>query len=227
MIYGYARISTKKQSLKRQIENILKIYPNAKIYQEAFTGTKLEGRTEYQKLKDVIKTGDTIVFDSVSRMSRNANDGVKEYFEFFNKDINLIFLKEKYINTQVYTEQLKVNDNIKSDDNDLNDTILKGVREYLKKLATNQIKIAFEQSEKEVLDLRQRTKEGLREKKLEGVILGRKSGSKIETKKSKEMKEKIKKLSKNFNGQLKDIEIIELLNISRNSYYKYKRELNM
>lgn len=223
-IYGYARISTKVQSIERQVDNILKIYPGAKIYQEQFTGTTIN-RVEWNKLKKVLKSGDTIIFDSVSRMSRNAEEGINEYMELLERDINLIFLKEPYINTEVYQEQLKANDTIKTDDIDLNDTILKGVREYLKKLATRQVIIAFEQSEKEVKDLQQRTKEGMRVAKAKGNIAGRKEGMKIETKKSKEMKEKILKLSKEFNGTLKDTEVMELLGVARNTYYKYKKEL--
>lgn len=223
-VYGYARISTKKQNIERQIENILKEFPEAKIYQEAFTGTTTD-RKEWNKLKKSLKANDTIVFDSVSRMSRNADEGINEYMELLEKEINLIFLKEPYINTEVYQEQLKANDNIKADDIDLNETILKGVREYLKRLATKQIRIAFEQSEKEVQDLRQRTKEGLRVAKANGSQVGRTKGDKLITKKSIEMKEKIKKLSKDFNGTLKDTEVMELIGIARNSYYKYKKEL--
>ena len=66
-IYGYCRISTKKQSLERQERNILKAFDNAIIVKEVYTGTKLEGRTEFNKILNNIKTGDTIVFDSVSR----------------------------------------------------------------------------------------------------------------------------------------------------------------
>lgn len=223
-IYGYCRISTKTQSITRQIENILKEYPNAKIYQEQFTGTTTD-RKEWNKLKKILKTNDTIIFDSVSRMSRNADEGISEYMDLLEKGINLIFLKEGYINTEVYQEQLKANDNIKIDDTDLNETVMKGIREYLKRLATKQIKIAFEQSEKEVKDLQQRTKEGMAVAKAKGSKIGREKGGVFETKKSKEMKEKIQKLSKDFNGTLKDTELMELLKIARNSYYKYKKEL--
>lgn len=223
-VYGYARISTSNQSITRQIENILKEYPNAKIYQEQFTGTTIN-RTEWNKLKKVLKPHDTIIFDSVSRMSRNAEEGINEYMELLEREINLVFLKEPYINTEVYQEQLRVNENIQVSDTDLNETIMKGVREYLKRLATRQIKIAFDQSEKEVEDLRERTKEGMRVAKAKGNIAGRREGAKIETKKSVDMKDKIKKLSKDFDGTLKDTEVMELLGIARNTYYKYKREL--
>lgn len=238
MIYGYCRISTKRQSLQRQIDNIKK-YGEEKnididIYEEIFTGTKTEERKVYQNLKKKIKFGDTLIFDSVSRMSRNTDDGVQEYFELMEKGINLIFLKERYIDTDVYKEQLERNDNIQVNDIDLNETIMRGIREYLKRLAIKQIRIAFEQSEKEVLDLRVRTEEALKPRTLKELrkvdinaenILGRKRGIKIETKKAREMKEKIKKLSKSFGGSLKDVEVIELLKINRNTYFKYKKEL--
>ncbi|WP_462350606.1 recombinase family protein [Fusobacterium varium] len=223
-IIGYIRISTKKQKLERQEENILKIYPEAKIIKEVFTGTT-QNRPEWQKLKKKVDNSYKLIFDSVSRMSRSADEGVEEYFELLEKGVELEFLKEPYINTKVYEEQLKINNSIQVEDKNLNETILKGVREYLKRIAEQQIKIAFEQAEKEVLDLRERTKEGLRETKKRGTKLGRVKGRVYETKKSKEMKEKIKKLSKDFEGNLKDIEVLDLLKIARMSYYKYKKQL--
>ena len=75
-VYGYARISTKKQSIERQIRNITAQDPTAIIIQEVFTGTKTTGRKEWEKLLKQVKPGDTIIFDSVSRMSRNADEGI-------------------------------------------------------------------------------------------------------------------------------------------------------
>ena len=37
MIYGYARISTKKQNIERQIRNIKASYPEVVIVQEVYT----------------------------------------------------------------------------------------------------------------------------------------------------------------------------------------------
>ncbi len=70
MIYGYVRVSTDKQNIDRQIRNILAVDASAKIYKEVFTGTKTTGRHEFQKLLNKVQSGDTIIFDSVSRMSR-------------------------------------------------------------------------------------------------------------------------------------------------------------
>ena len=222
MIYGYCRVSTNRQVITRQIENILKVYPGARIYQEAYTGVTSD-RQEWKKLKKLVSSGDTLVFDSVSRMSRNAQEGIQEYFELYNRGVKLIFLKEGYINSDVYTKAKE--QQIAKTGNKITDILLSAIEEVLKVIAVDQIEKAFEQSEKEALDIRTRTREGLRVKKSQGVILGRRVGSKIQTKKSIEMKEKIKLLAKEFGGNLKDIQVIEVLKISRNTYFKYKREL--
>ena len=105
-IYGYARISTKKQSLQRQINNIEAYNKDAIIYEEEFTGRKVEGRKEFQKLLKKVKANDTIIFDSVSRMSRNADEGIKLYMDLFDRGVNLIFLNEMHINTDTYKNAL-------------------------------------------------------------------------------------------------------------------------
>ena len=222
MIYGYCRISTKKQSIERQIRNIKEEYPTAVILQEIFTGTKTTERKEFNKLIKNVEKEDIIVFDSVSRMSRNAEEGFKIYEELFNKGVELIFIKEPHINTTIYKETL--NNNIKLVGDDV-DYILEGVNKYLMKLAEKQIKVAFEQSEKEVLDLRQRTREGIVTARLNGKQIGLKKGTKLVTKKSVKAKKDIIKYSKDFEGSLKDIEVMKLIGISKNSFYKYKGEI--
>lgn len=96
-IYGYARISTPKQNIDRQVRNIQSVYSQAYIVREVYTGTKFQGRKELDKLLNKIRAGDTIVFDSVSRMSRNAEEGFLMYEELFRQSVNLIFLKEPHI----------------------------------------------------------------------------------------------------------------------------------
>ena len=223
-IYGYCRISTKSQSIERQIRNIKDLYSGAIIVEEAFTGTKIEGRNKFNDLLNKVKPGDTIVFDSVSRMSRSEAEGIEQYMELFNKGINLIFLKEPHINTDTYKKQIE-GINIPSTDNKVVNLILEGVTNALKELAKEQIRLAFEQSQKEVDDLRERTKEGIREARRNGKQIGGVVGKKLTTKKSIESKEQIKKYSKDFDGSLKDTEVMKLIGISRNSYYKYKKEL--
>lgn len=221
MIYGYCRISTKKQSIERQIRNILAAFPNAKIIQEVYTRTSLN-RKEWNKLYNKVGNGDTIVFDSVSRMSGNAIDGFAAYQALYNKGVNLVFLKERHIDTDTYKKALQNNIQLTGSNVDL---ILEGVNKYLMILAEEQIRLAFAQSEKEVQDLRQRTKEGIETARNNGKQIGQEQGAKLDTKKSKAAKEIIKRYSKDFDGQLEDQAVIKLAEISRNTFYKYKREL--
>lgn len=222
MIYGYARISTKQQSIERQIRNIKDLYPDAVIIEEVYSGTKIYGRKEFDKLLKKVKDGDIIVFDSVSRMSRNAEEGFELYQDLFNKGIDLIFIKEQHINTTTYKQALTNNIQLTGTTVDF---ILEGINKYLLVLAKEQIKLAFIQSEKEVKDLQQRTKEGIKTARLNGKQIGQVKGTKLTTKKSIQAKEQIQKYSKDFNGTLKDVEVMKLVGIARNSYYKYKKEL--
>lgn len=228
-IYGYARISTKKQSIDRQIRNILSVAPKAKIYQEAFTGTTTD-RKEWNKLQKVLKANDTIIFDSVSRMSRNAEEGCTAYEQLYNNNINLVFLKESHINTEVYKQSIQKQINIQLEtgnaatDKFIN-TIITALNDYTIDLAKEQIRLAFEQSEKEVQDLRQRTKEGIETARQHGKQIGQKEGTKLTTKKSITAKAEILKHNKDFGGSLNDIDTMKLTGLARNTFYKYKREL--
>lgn len=220
--YGYCRISTKQQNIERQIRNIKSAFPNALIFKDEFTDTKLAGRKEFEKILKAVKAGDTIVFDSVSRMSRNADEGFQLYQNLYNQGVDLVFLKEPHINTQVYKNALKNTINMTGT---AVDYILQGVNKYLLELAKEQIRLAFLQSEKEVQDLRQRTREGIETARLNGKQIGQQEGKKLNIKKSIEAKEKIMKYSKDFNGNLPDMEVIKLTGLARNTYYKYKKEL--
>lgn len=220
-MYGYCRISQKKQSIDRQIRNIKAEFPQAVIIEEAFTGTTTD-RPQWNRLFNKAKDGDTIIFDSVSRMSRNAEEGFKAYEKLYNRGVNLVFLKERHIDTETYKKTLQGLVSLTNTDVDY---ILEGVNKYLMALAKRQIEIAFQQAEKEVEDLHQRTKEGLETARLAGKQIGKVKGDTWETKKSKAAKEIILKHSKDFGGSLADAEVITLTGLSRNTFYKYKREL--
>ena len=222
MIYGYCRISTDKQNIERQIRNIQKAYPDAVIKQEVYTGTKTDGRKVFEQLLKIVRSGDTIVFDSVSRMSRNAEIGFQVYQELYEKGVELVFLKEPHINTSTYKKALPNNIEMTGTKTDI---ILKAINEYLMELTKEQIIIAFEQSEKEVSDLHQRTKEGIETARRKGKQIGRKQGAAITTKKSIKAKQDILKYSRDFNGTLTNVDRMRMIGIARNTYYRYKAEL--
>lgn len=227
--YGYVRISTMKQSIERQIRNIKDQYPDAIIVTDEYTGTKLD-RPGWTKLYKTVKAGDTIIFDEVSRMSRDAEEGFAVYEDLYQRGVNLIFIKEPHISTSVYRQQaenqikkIQIQTGKESIDKCLS-VIMDAVSGLMMDLAREQISLAFSQAEKEVEFLHQRTREGIETARLNGKQIGQKPGAKLTTKKSIAAKELIRKHSKDFGGTLEDPEVIKLIGCSRNSYYKYKRE---
>ena len=146
--------------------------------------------------------------------------------ELFEKGVNLVFLKEPYINTNEYKKALSKQLDIRLELGDrateqLMQGVFKALNRYFVYLATRQVELAFEQAEKEVMDLRQRTREGLLSAKLNrGVILGRKKGTKIETKKAKKSKKFIRTHFEVFGGSLGATEGARSLNIARSTLYR-------
>ena len=223
MIYGYARISRPTQNIERQIRNITEYEPKAKIITEAYTGTTQE-RPEWCRLLKKLKPDDTIIFDSVSRMSRNAEEGIEEYERLYNEGVNLVFLKEHQIDTQTYRSA--IHQQIEMTGNEIADEFIKAINNVLMILARKQIYLSFKQAQKEVDDLHKRTSEGIKTAKLKGKQVGRPVGVSIVSQKSVTAKQIILQHSKDFGGTLNDTEVIKLIgNISRNTYYKYKKEL--
>lgn len=228
-IYGYCRISTKQQNIERQVRNILDRYPDAVIVREVYTGTKVIGRHEFKKMLGNVKSGDTIVFDEVSRMSRNAEEGYELYMELYGKGVNLVFLKEPEIGTDRYKDAMerqivRTKTGKKATDKLLN-AISDALQEYMQDLSRQQIADAFARSQAEIDYLHKRTKEGMETARLNGEQIGQRSGNTWETKKEKKAKKRIRELSRSFEGSLKDSDVWKLCGISRNSFYKYKREL--
>lgn len=232
MVYGYVRISTQQQSLDRQVQNIKKKYESAIIVKEIYTGTTTD-RKEWGKLYKVLKKGDTVVFDEVSRMSRNADEGFALYKDLYKKDINLVFLKEPYLDTLSYKNALdrasiakeaKINAGQDST-NHLVSGMLELCERFLLEKADEDIKKAFEMAQLEVDYLHQRTREGMSQARMNGKQIGRPPGKNYETKKSKKAKQAILAMSKEFSGSLSDLQLMDTLGLSRNTYYKYKREL--
>ena len=220
MIYGYARISSKFQNIDRQVRNIKAVYPDARMIIEVYTG-RMQDRPKWVRFLPTLKPHDKVVFDSVSRMSRTSDEGFADYKELYQRDVELEFLNEPQINTAVYREALQVSIPMTGTDADL---ILRGVEQYLMKLAEKQIKIAFDQAQKEVDDLRQRTIEGLETARLSGKQLGRPRGRYI-TEKERKAKNIILKRDTLFGGDLRPSDCMKVIGISRSTYYKYRNDL--
>ena len=246
MVYAYCRVSKPSQRMERQIRNVTEWFTlysrenpvkqsEIMIYQDRYTGTKMQ-RPNWKKLCKRLKTGDVIVFDSVSRMSRDAEEGVKAYMNLYDMGVSLFFIKEPMINTNTYRQALDNRIQIQTAGMDnKTSNLIEGIENalngFMRELAREQIVLAFQQAEKEVKDLQKRTSEGMKQAVEEGRV-GVHKGDKIITYKSLTAKLAIIKYSKAFEGILTDKDSIRLIvdersgrQISRKTYYKYKQEL--
>ena len=231
-IYGYVRVSTLEQNKERQIKNILRDYPEAFILSEEYTGKTMD-RPVWSKLYPKLREGDVVVFDEVSRMSRDAEEGFRVYQELYERGVDLVFLKEPHISTTSYREALKgsIKVDVKSGDQDTDDLIsgiMTALNKFMLAKVRADIKKAFEQSQNET-DLRaQRAKEGIAEAKKRNEELkilypdtymerpeysqiGREREDKLTIKKAEPIKALIRKYSRDFEGTLSDMELLGVL----------------
>lgn len=221
-IFGYCRVSTDHQSLDRQEITILKNYPDAEIVKEKCSGTKMD-RPAWNALCKKLTAGDVVIFDDVDRMSRNAAEGFATYRKLYDRGITLRFIKRPYIDTDVYRNTMQIKPT--GADADFDETVIPGLNAYLMRLAERQILIAFDAAQQEVDRKHVNIREGMRASGAGAKIAKARTGRTFETKKSKEMKVRIAQMSRDFNGTMTDKDVMDVLHLARNSYYKYKREL--
>lgn len=230
-VYGYVRVSTKKQSEEMQLNAIHAFSRIDKMYSDKYTGTTIN-RDDFNKLvkqvNDDIEGGEqvTIIFYSVSRMSRNAAEGVEQYFSWYDKGVELVFLNERHIDTAVFKAAMekqiatvsKTGD--KATDKFIG-AIISALEDYQKDLAVRQIELAFAQSEKEVQDLHKRTSDGMRASGAADKIRQARTGNTYTT--TKELNTRISMLEclKPFGGQQTIARFASDRGLSRVTVYKY------
>ena len=95
MIYGYARVSTKGQSmygngLEAQIEELNKYHCEV-IFQDVYSGAKRD-RPELQKLLDTLQSGDYLYVCKLDRIARSLKDGLEIIDTIVNKGCKLNIL---------------------------------------------------------------------------------------------------------------------------------------
>lgn len=232
-VYAYVRVSTRKQNPARQYRNI-EYYAQqhglilTRTFEDKFTGTSIN-RPAFDSLRKTIETDIkegrevTVIFDSVSRMSRTAEEGVKQYFEWYDEGVNLVFLHNSTICTEQYKISLK---EIGLTGTDV-DVILNGINQFFRKLARNQIVAAFQQAENEAIAIKKRVVEGLEasDKKSGRPILA--EGERIETNKAIQAKKYILKHCRRFGGELNDTQTMKCAEISRPTFYRYLKEIEI
>ena len=103
MKIGYARVSTQDQNLDRQLDN-LRAAGCERIFNEKMTGTKAD-RPELKTMLLTLRSGDVLVIDSFSRLSRSTKDLLQLVEQLTSMGVHLVSLKEN-LNTTTATGKL-------------------------------------------------------------------------------------------------------------------------
>lgn len=152
-IYAYARVSTEEQHIDRQIIAIKKAYPmilDEDIFIDKKSGKNFD-REEYQILKRVMRSGDTLVIQDTDRLGRNKKM-VKEELSFLRKqEVRLRILN-------IPTTLIELKDN---------DWVMDMVNNIL-------IEVYTALDEQDYHKRRERQREGIEVAKTKGVYKGRK-----------------------------------------------------
>ena len=161
---AYARVSTKNQSLERQLKKFRELgIAERDIFSDKYTGGKMErpGFENFLGTASFLKERGyeiEMYFDDISRFARTSKEGQELYYNLIEEGYSLIFLKTPHINSVAVKERLMSVQNI--DVNNLGE-----LGEAIKNLVTAMIKFQvateFDRVQKERDDIVRRTKEGL------------------------------------------------------------------
>lgn len=218
--YGYARCSTEHQKIKFQFQHIVAVCPNARLYLDEYN--EAPGKQEqWEQLLRVVQPGDTIIMETITKMADNAEDCITAYKRLLFDDVYLQFLHEPYLDTRNYTE-------------DASDIPLLSELRHKEPLEFKEMLMHI--IEKQIIALFQNKKAPVGQKRAQQgetpvkATAGtptkqRKKYNKSVTKRSIACKQRILELSRDFHGDMLDKDIIQLLGMGRNAYYRYKKEL--
>lgn len=149
MIYGYARVSSTDQNLDRQLEAFGKVVID-KVFADKMSGKNFD-REEYQKMKKVLKIGDTLYIKSIDRLGRNYDMIIDEWREItHNIGADIVVLDMPLLDTRDKEKGLT--------GKFISDLVLQ-ILSYVAETERNNIK--------------QRQAEGIRIAKEKGIHLGR------------------------------------------------------
>lgn len=199
MTYGYCRVSTKHQSLQRQISALINYEINERfIFSDKYSGKTLD-RAGLNELLSIIKPGDKIVIKEIDRLGRNRKETKELIIYFIKNDIELICLDMPYLK-EFIIDKIKENE---------------GFLEIMANALLDVILEVAQQERKRIVD---RTSEGRKKAILDGRKFGR--DSKLSLEKFKVYYEKF------LRREMKAKDIQKELNISKQSYYNYIERLN-
>lgn len=208
-VYGYARVSTKKdlkkQSLDRQYHVLTEFAKKNNfvlfdVIEEYMSGKTLE-RPEFENLiNKILREDDVLIVTDLDRLGRNADEVIVMIKNLKKRGIKLCALDTPYLNDWDFVNQKST---------ETNSSIYLMMIDML-------ITLKAHMAEQERIKLSERTKQALASKKADGVVLGRPSTH---------TKEQFIKIYNRVElGELKVTEAAKLMNISRNQFYVLRKK---
>ncbi len=91
MIYGYARVSTRKQLQGNSLEDQVKLLESEgceTIVQEQYSGSTTD-RPRFDELLEKLQAGDKLVVTKLDRLARNVVEGIEVVWKLFETDVKV------------------------------------------------------------------------------------------------------------------------------------------
>ena len=197
MIYGYVRISTAQQHIDRQIDALLDMGLSKDSIYVDYESGKDFNRRNYRKLIRKLKKNDLLIIKSIDRLGRDYNMIIDEW---------RLITKEKEADIMVI-------------DMPLLDTRIEGknlVGKFISDIVLQVISFVA-QNERETMRVRQA--EGIRTAKARGVKFGR---PRITLPNNFEIVAR-----QYLNKEITNKKACEILGMTRGSFFRYLKELNI
>ena len=196
--FFYARISTKDQTLERQIVEAKKLgIDESYIFLEVASGKDFK-RPEYQLLKRMLREGDVLYIKSLDRLGRNKQMILDEWNELVKvKKVDIVILDMPLLDTTKYKDM-----------NGLENLISDIILQLLSYMA-----------EDERLRTKERQREGIKIAREKGIKFGRRKidpGEKFE-----EVYQEWK------SGQITAVKAMEILKLKSNTFYRRVKEYEL
>lgn len=93
MKVGYLRVSTEQQHIERQ-QILLNEVGVEKVYLDRMSGKNLD-RPQLNQMLSFVRSGDTVIVESISRFARSTRDFLKLIDILDHKQVSFVSLKEK------------------------------------------------------------------------------------------------------------------------------------
>ncbi|WP_148873010.1 recombinase family protein [Serratia marcescens] len=206
LYYGYHRVSTQEQHLDRGVKELQEFVNNRnihlqKVYVDKQTGKDFN-RPRYIVLKeDVLRPGDTLLITECDRLGRNKKAILKElqYYKDNNIRVMILEIPTTLMDFSTFTDQLAA-------------MLIETINNMLIEMYA-----AYAQAEMEKRQKRQR--EGIETMKLRG------EWEKYGRPRALSLQEFKKHYGKVEKKEITATRLMEELNISDTTYYRYKKEL--